>query len=160
MPHSYQISFELRKPGLIDRHAWGWSAGCVVPKTPPDFSDLATGYGVRLRATRIALEYATATAAAKKFNTTLARWNNWELEKNPPDLHTMLALKFMHGVPLDWIYAGDPQALPNHLVQKLVTAGASPDALVPLKVLRLTLGRDPLIASGPRTLQEPQQRIK
>lgn len=131
-----------------------------MAKTAPALSDLPSGYGVRLKATRLALGYTTQKELAAEVGVSLARWNNWELEKNAPDLYFMLVLKFKRGIPLDWIYAGDPQALPHAVAQRLVSAGSKPNAPAALKALRATLGIDPTRTEADQTFHERQDAIK
>jgi transcriptional regulator with XRE-family HTH domain len=140
----YQTSFEARKPALIDRRAEAPAAGYGMPKTPPPYSDLLTGTGERLRATRIALGYKTAADACREFHVSEQLWSHWERDKGPPNIYTMMAIRNRHDVSLDWIFAGAASSLPYHLVQKLITLAAAPDAGPALKIFRAGLGIDPL----------------
>lgn len=79
--------------------------------------------GARLRAARLALGL-TQKDLYEPLGVKAATWNHWESGKRMPDPLVMAKLKEMYGITLDWIYSGDPSALPFSLA-KVVLRHAS-----------------------------------
>ncbi len=79
--------------------------------------------GARLRAARLALGL-TQKDLYEPLGVKAATWNHWESGKRLPDPLVMAKLKEMHGITTDWIYAGDPSALPFSLA-KVIRKAAS-----------------------------------
>lgn len=112
-----------------------------MPQTPPPLSEILAGYGARLALVREALGRSQRAMAAE-MGVSASRWNHWEKERFPPDIHVMAMLRRMHQVPLDWIYAADWRLLPLHIAQWIMTRGAAADAPQAAKNLRLAFGND------------------
>ncbi len=72
--------------------------------------------GARLRAARLALGL-TQKDLYEPLGVKPATWNHWESGKRLPDPLVMAKLKDMLGISMDWIYAGDPSALPFSLAR-------------------------------------------
>lgn len=81
--------------------------------------------GDRLRAARLALGL-TQKKLYEPLGVKAATWNHWESGKRLPDPLVMVKLKELHGITLDWIYAGDASALPFSLARTLVKATSCP----------------------------------
>jgi len=82
--------------------------------------DLKT-IGARLRAARLALGL-TQKDLYEPLGVKPATWNHWESGKRLPDPLVMTKLKEMHGITMDWIYAGDASALPFSLARVVLRA--------------------------------------
>lgn len=104
----------------------------------PPLSDLAAGWGQRLRLARLAVA-PSAKTLADRLNVSPQRWSHWEIERHPPSFAAMLMLKHWHGVSLDWIYAGDPSGLRGSLIQRMLAVPASPKVDRAQALLRSTL---------------------
>lgn len=83
--------------------------------------------GPRLKATREALGL-SQEQAADETATTGTTWSKWETAERTPAVGSMLRLRAVFGVPLDWIYAGDPARLPHDLAEKLKRSVVWPSA--------------------------------
>ena len=79
--------------------------------------------GARLRAVRLALGL-TQKDLYEPLGVKAATWNHWESGKRLPDPLVMVKLKEMHGISMDWIYAGDPSALPFSLAKIMLRAAS------------------------------------
>lgn len=79
--------------------------------------------GARLRAVRLALGL-TQKDLYEPLGVKAATWNHWESGKRLPDPLVMAKLKEMHGISMDWIYAGDPSALPFSLAKIMLRAAS------------------------------------
>lgn len=75
--------------------------------------------GARLAAVR-ALLGLTQDQAAEIAGITKSAWSMWEVGDRTPAPASMLKFKERYGIPLDWIYAGDPARLPHDLASKLL----------------------------------------
>jgi len=106
-----------------------------MPQIPTPLSHLSDGTDERLRATRNALGL-SGVELARQLGVSPQRYNHWETGKHPPEVHTMLRLRQIHRVPLDWIYAGDTDALPPPLLQRFVQMGSAENAPMELRLLR------------------------
>jgi transcriptional regulator with XRE-family HTH domain len=138
-----------------------------MPKTPPPLSHLADGYGWRLRAARRARGL-KAVELARDLNVSPQRLSHWEVERHPPDLHAMLLLKRLHKIPLDWIYAGDPESLQGGLAQRLLALATEPDAPPGLRQFRAQMLGIPMVdyvfpepnAAEPRAVHDDQAPMR
>jgi len=125
--------------------------------SPPPLSDILAGYGLRLRVARKALGM-TARALCAELSVEPGRWSHWENERHPPDIPTMLALKHRHGISLDWIYDGDPDRLPWHVAQGIVTQASHPDAPAAVRALLPRFGRQAPAALPAPALHEDRPK--
>ena len=80
--------------------------------------------GGRLRAARLALGL-TQKDLYEPLGVKAATWNHWESGKRLPDPLVMARLKDLHGITMDWIYAGDASALPFALAKAVLRAASS-----------------------------------
>ncbi len=64
--------------------------------------------GNRLRAARLALGL-TQKDLYEAIGVKAATWNHWESGKRIPDPMAMKEFYLLHGVTMEWIYAGDPK---------------------------------------------------
>jgi transcriptional regulator with XRE-family HTH domain len=125
-------------PGKRRPHPETPSARSAPAAGAPSFTDLAAGWGSRLRLAREAIA-PTAKALADAVNISPQRWSHWELERHPPSFDAMLALKHWHGLSLDWIYAGDPSGLRGGLIQRMLAVPAHPRVEPALTLLRASM---------------------
>lgn len=79
--------------------------------------------GARLRAARLALGL-TQKDLYEPLGVKAATWNHWESGKRLPDPLVMAKLKEMHGITMDWIYAGDASSLPFSLAKAVLKAAS------------------------------------
>ncbi len=100
--------------------------------------DLAHGYGQRLRLVRMALGL-SAKALAEECGVSPQRWSHWENERHAPIFHIMLRLKLRRRIPLDWIYAADPDGLPAGLVRDMLALEPKDEITEALQALRTKL---------------------
>ena len=79
--------------------------------------------GARLKAARLALglsqKYLYEAIGVKA-----AAWNHWESGKRMPDPMVMAELYLLHGVTMEWIYAGDHKGLPFGVAQTILKAAS------------------------------------
>lgn len=128
-----------------------------MSQTTP-LSNIRAGYGLRLRVARKALGM-TARALCSELGVEPGRWSHWENERHPPDVPIMLALKQRHGITLDWIFDGDPAALPWIVAQGIITQASHPDASPEVQALAVRFGR--MSPNGPPpVLHEPRAKLK
>lgn len=106
-----------------------------APEDSPGFTDLAAGWGGRLKLARMVIS-PSARALAVACNVSPQRWSHWETDKHPPEFRAMLLLKHWHGVSLDWIYAGDADGLSGHLIRKMLGVADQPDIANAKQMLR------------------------
>lgn len=78
---------------------------------PPEYS---RAVGRRLRIARLALGR-TQAEMWRELGATDRAWSQWEKGTRLFDVLVAVRLKERFGVPLDWIYAGDPAGLPPRL---------------------------------------------
>jgi hypothetical protein len=76
------------------------------------------GQGDRLRRLRLALGYETSTAFAASLNIDFKRWNAFENDF-PLSREVVFLLVRKFGVSSDWLYFGNPVALPLELARRL-----------------------------------------
>ena len=76
------------------------------------------GIPKRLRALRLSMGYATATAFAKFLRIGYRRYNNWECGKPLPVYGAEHICRKCPGVTLAWIYDGDPDEAPFSLSRR------------------------------------------
>ncbi len=70
--------------------------------------------GKRLKMARLALGL-SQKQACEAIGVKATTWNHWETGKRIPDPMVMKDLYLLHGVTMEWIYAGDPKWLPFSL---------------------------------------------
>lgn len=75
--------------------------------------------GRRLADTRLALGL-TQEQLAEEIGVTRGALANWEQGSRFPDVAAMMRLYHRRRVPLDWIYIGNPAALPYELADRLL----------------------------------------
>ena len=79
--------------------------------------------GNRLKAARLALGV-SQKELYDAIGVKAATWNHWETGKRMPDPMSMTELYRLHGVTLEWIYAGDPKGLPFGVAQTVLKAAS------------------------------------
>jgi len=79
--------------------------------------------GNRLRAARLALGL-TQKELYEAIGVKAATWNHWESGKRMPDPMAMTEFYRLHGVTMEWIYAGDPKGLPFSVAQTVLKAAS------------------------------------
>lgn len=79
--------------------------------------------GNRLKAARLALGL-SQKELYDAIGVKAATWNHWETGKRMPDPMSMAELYRRHGVTMEWIYAGDPKALPFCVAQIILKAAS------------------------------------
>ena len=72
--------------------------------------------GARLKAARLALSLSQKDLY-EAIGVKAAAWNHWESGKRMPDPMVMAEFYRLHGVTMEWIYAGDPKGLPFGVAQ-------------------------------------------
>lgn len=91
---------------------------------PNKRTKLSVEAGERLRRTRLALGYATVREFAKVAGTPERNVYAWEIGQNLVSVDFVGDLKARFGVTSDWIFYGDPSALPHSLHANIVTRAA------------------------------------
>ena len=81
---------------------------------PRNTGDLATDTARRLRATRMALELDQQEFGTRA-GLSQPQYNQFEKGKRPITLQAAMKLCAHYDLSLDWIYRGDPSALPHKL---------------------------------------------
>jgi len=76
-------------------------------------SDLVKN-GSRLKAARLALGL-SQKEGCEAIGVKAAIWNHWGNGRRIPDPMAMKDFYLLHGVIMEWIYAGDPKGLPFSL---------------------------------------------
>ena len=79
--------------------------------------------GVRLKAARLALGLSQKDLY-EAIGIKAAAWNHWESGKRMPDPLAMAEFYRLHGVTMEWIYAGDPKGLPFGVAQAILKAAS------------------------------------
>lgn len=79
--------------------------------------------GARLKAARLALGLSQKDLY-EAIGVKAAAWNHWESGKRMPDPMVMAELYRLHGVTMEWIYAGDPKGLPFGVAQTILKAAS------------------------------------
>lgn len=79
-------------------------------------SDYLQQVGRRVRMTRLALDKSPADMCLE-MKVSRQAWSQWENGKRLFDILVAVRLKQRYGVPLDWLYAGDPAGLPPRLAE-------------------------------------------
>ena len=79
--------------------------------------------GNRLRAARLALGLSQKDLY-EAIGVKAATWNHWESGKRIPDPLSMAEFYRLHGVTMEWIYAGDPKGLPFGVAQMILRAAS------------------------------------
>lgn len=87
-----------------------------VPRKP---TQLAIDAGIRLKASREALEL-TATKFAAQIGVSRSRLANWEAGTSKVDIPVLLTLKALYGLSLDWIFAADLSTMKPELAVKIL----------------------------------------
>ena len=99
--------------------------GAMVKRLPtPAHSDLLKGFGPRLKAARIALNYKQAEFA-RLLGVTPQRLANWEADTNPPEIHMLPVLKNA-GISIDYLLTGDMGNLTAKLLRGLMAQSSGP----------------------------------
>ena len=79
--------------------------------------------GTRLKAARLALGL-SQKELYDAIGVKAATWNHWESGKRMPDPMAMAELYRLHGVTMEWIYAGDPRGLPFGIARSILKAAS------------------------------------
>lgn len=87
-------------------------------KTAPQSPRSIDAVAERLRATRAALDL-TQTELCRRVGLATNTYNQWENAKGRPGLDQAIKLRDGLGIPLDWIYLGDPGCLPYAVASKI-----------------------------------------
>jgi DNA-binding XRE family transcriptional regulator len=100
-----------RQPGALSQNA----NGVNMPMTK--------NTGRRLLRTREALELSQAEFC-RQIGVERNLYNPFEKGRRRITIDVAMKIRDRYGITLDWIYAGDPHALPSHLYRKLVVLAA------------------------------------
>lgn len=101
----------------MDIHTvWFQTCSMSRPKAPIDTMQVI---GRRLAAARAALGLDQA-ALANAIGSTGTALGNWERGERLPNALAMSRLEQRFGVPMGWVYHGDPKGLPFVIAQKLL----------------------------------------
>ncbi len=74
--------------------------------------------GNRLKFSRLALGV-SQKSLYERLGVAANTWHQWEAGKRTPDPLVMTKLHDLFGISLDWIYAGNPQNLPDSIAGKV-----------------------------------------
>lgn len=91
---------------------------------PPRSAQWRDQVAERLASTREALDL-TQEELAEQLGVSRSALGNWETGRNLPDVAAMDRFAERHRITLDWIYRGDPSALPRNLARKLLGESTS-----------------------------------
>jgi DNA-binding XRE family transcriptional regulator len=78
----------------------------------------------RLELTRIALGFESQISFCKEIRVQKNVYNPFETGKRRITIDIAIKIRRRFGIPLDWIYCGDPASLPAHIYRKLGSAAA------------------------------------
>lgn len=73
----------------------------------------------RLRAVRTALQLRPIDVV-RALGLQKNQYSQWESGRHPPNIQDMIRFSERYGVPLDWIYRGDPRGLPFEIADEVI----------------------------------------
>ena len=74
--------------------------------------------GNRLKVARLALGL-SQKEVCEAIGVKVPAWSHWENGRRIPDPMAMKNLYLLHGVTMEWIYAGDPKRLPFEVYRRI-----------------------------------------
>lgn len=86
-------------------------------------SDELVQIGARLKAARLTLGL-SQKELYQVIDIKAATWSHWESGKRMPDPMAMAELYRLHGITMEWIYAGDPKGLPFGVAKEILKAAS------------------------------------
>ena len=97
--------------------------------TDPSASDLLEQFGLRLSAARIAAGYKTRKALADEIDVDQNTYTPWERGRSYPSAKTLLDIRKILHVSLDWLMAGDERGLSVDVYRKIEAAMPEANAI-------------------------------
>ena len=79
--------------------------------------------GARLKAARLTLGLSQKDLY-EAIDVKAAAWSHWESGKRMPDPMAMAEFYRLHGITMEWIYAGDPKGLPFGVAGTILKAAS------------------------------------